>query len=217
MRILLLGATGRTGKLTLKELLAKGFEVNALVRSPNKLSPNDRLHIIEGSPANEEMLLRALTDCSVVINLLNISRTSDFPWAKLRSPLTLLSDTARRINNSPGAGSIQQYIACSAWGVHETRPEVPRWFRWFIEHSHIGAGYADHERQENELKKGVIPLTIVRPTFLVNTRKEQVIGTSYNNIPKPKLTISRSSVAKFIVAAIGNEALIGKTPTIFAE
>ncbi len=217
MRILLLGATGRTGKLTLKELLAKGFEVNALVRSPNKISPKNSLHIIEGSPANEEVLLGALTDCSVVINLLNISRTSDFPWAKLRSPLTLLSDTARRINNSPEAGSIQQYIACSAWGVHETRSEIPTWFRWFIDHSNIGAGYADHERQEDELKKGVIPWTIVRPTFLVNTRNEQLIGTSYDNNPKPKLTISRRSVAKFIVGAIGNETFIRKTPTIFAE
>ena len=38
MKILILGATGRTGKLILEETLNQGYEVNCLVREPKKIT-----------------------------------------------------------------------------------------------------------------------------------------------------------------------------------
>ena len=53
MRILLLGATGRTGKLVLKRALEKGWHVNSLSRNPQRIEKRDGLTVFEGSPNNE--------------------------------------------------------------------------------------------------------------------------------------------------------------------
>ena len=92
--------------------------------------------------------------------------------------------------------------------------EIPVWFRWFIKNSNIGVAYKDHERQENELKTSKLDWTIVRPTGLTNFKKEKKIIESYNNEPKPKLTISRKNVAKFMVNALKRDELIGQITVI---
>src|ERR1700730_6242495 len=52
-RILLLGATGRTGRHVLAYALRQGFEVSALVRSPDRVAEHsERLTVRMGAPLN---------------------------------------------------------------------------------------------------------------------------------------------------------------------
>ncbi len=218
MRILILGATGRTGKLVLKEALEKGYQVNCLVRDVQKVIPqHENLQVFEGSPLDVDTLTLALKGCQVILNTLNVSRTSDFPWAKLRTPKTLLSDVIRSIISLSSRDDIKRIIVCSAWGVSETKKDLPGWFRWFIDNSNISAAYQDHERQEALLMSSDLPWTIARPSGLTNSKRHQNVIESYANEPRPKLLISRGSVAKYMVAAIENESLIGKAPTLSAH
>tara|TARA_R110002073_G_scaffold336006_1_gene529836 strand:+ start:62 stop:715 length:654 start_codon:yes stop_codon:yes gene_type:complete len=215
MKILILGATGRTGKLILEEALNQGYEVNCLVREPKKIKENHKnLKILKGSPEQISDLESAIKDCKAIISALNISRKSDFPWSKLRTPPTFLSSVMKNIISLTDKNGLERIVVCSAWGVAETEKEIPVWFGWFIKNSNIGIAYKDHERQENELRKSKLDWTIVRPTGLTNFKKEKKIIESYNNEPKPKLTISRKNVAKFMVNALKRKELIGQTPVI---
>ena len=49
MKILLFGATGRTGKIILQKALNDGHEVTAIVRDPSKLE-GINVNIIKGTP-----------------------------------------------------------------------------------------------------------------------------------------------------------------------
>lgn len=217
MKILLLGATGRTGKLILAEALRQGYEINCLVREPKKIKENSEiLNIFKGSPEQISELENAIKGCDGIISALNISRKSDFPWSKLRTPKTFLSDTMKNIISLTKKNKINRIVVCSAWGVAETEKEIPFWFNWFIKNSNIGITYKDHERQESLLKSSNLSWTIIRPSGLINSKKEQQIIESYGNEPKPKITISRKSVAKFMVNTLSNEKLIGRTPVISA-
>jgi putative NADH-flavin reductase len=216
MKILILGATGRTGKLILEETLNQGYEVNCLVREPKKITENhNNLKILKGSPERISDLEKAIMDCDGIISALNISRKSDFPWSKLRTPPMFLSDVMKNIISLTEKNGLKRIIVCSAWGVAETEKEIPVWFKWFIKNSNnIGVAYKDHERQENELKKSKLDWTIVRPTGLTNFKNQKKVIESYSNEPKPKLTISRKNVAKFMVNALKRNELIGQTPVI---
>ena len=215
MKILILGATGRTGKLILKEAIHQDYEVNCLVREPKKIKENHKnLKILKGSPEQISDLENAIKDCKGLISALNISRKSDFPWSKLRTPPSFLSNVIKNIISLADKNRLERIVVCSAWGVAETEKEIPAWFGWFIKNSNIGAAYKDHERQENELKKSKLDWTIVRPTGLTNFKKDKKIIESHNNEPKPKLTISRKNVAKFMVNALKRDELIGQTPVI---
>lgn len=215
MKILILGATGRTGQLILKEALNQNYRVNCLVRDPKRINQkNSNLAVLKGSPLSMSDLHKAIQDCDTVISVLNISRTSDFPWAKLRTPPNFLSEVMKNVISLTKKKAIKRLVVCSAWGIAETEKEIPIWFKWFIQNSNIGIAYKDHERQESLLKKSQLNWTIVRPTGLTNFKKEKKVIESYHNQPKPKLTISRKNVAKFMVDAIKREELIGQTLVI---
>ena len=215
MKILILGATGRTGKLILEEALSQGYKVNCLVRETAKIKENHKnLIILKGSPEQISDLENAIKDCKGIISALNISRKSDFPWSKLRTPPTFLSNVMQNIISLTNKNGLQRIVVCSAWGVAETEKEIPFWFNWFIKNSNIGVAYKDHERQENELKNSKLNWTIVRPTGLTNFKKDKKIIESYNNEPRPKLTISRKNVAKFMVNVLKRDELIGQAPVI---
>ena len=118
MRLLILGASVRTGKYVLNESLNRGYEVNFLVRNRKAIDiSNDRLNLIEGNPSDIKDLNKALKDCHLIINVLNVSTESDFPWSKLRSPSTFLSDVMGNIIERLNQRSIQRIIVCTAWAV----------------------------------------------------------------------------------------------------
>lgn len=215
MKILILGATGRTGKLILEEALKQGYEINCLVREPKKVQKNSKmLNVFRGSPERISDLENACHDCDGIISAINISRNSDFPWSKLRTPPTFLSTVMKNIVSVTKKNKIKRIVVCSAWGVSETAKEIPFWFKWFIDNSNIGVAYKDHERQENLLKSSNLDWTIVRPTGLTNFKKDKKVIESYNNRPRPKLIISRKNVAKFMVNAFSKNELIHRIPVI---
>ena len=215
MRLLILGATGRTGKWILEEALRQGYEVTCLVRKAQKLPAiNPSVKVLEGSPDNISELEAALKGCDGIISALNISRVSDFPWSPLRTPPTFLSDVMKNVIQLTQDNPPRRVIICSAWGVGDTENDIPLWFKWLIKYSNIGVAYQDHERQEKELKSSKLDWTFVRPVGLINAKTKKTIRESFQNSPKPKLTISRASVAKYMVDAFKREDLVKKAPVI---
>lgn len=215
MKICLLGATGRTGKAVLSQALDRGWEINALVRDPQKVSvKSERLHLVKGNPSNKENLSEALNGCEAVINTLNISRKSDFPWAKLRTPKRFLSEVATNLITLLPQNGIERIVFTTAWGVGDSLQEIPNWFRLLIQHSNIGYAYTDHERQEALFEASKLKWTAVRPVGLTNSNRSKSLIVSFNNSPKPKLMISRNSVAKFLLDCLANANYIGEKPVI---
>ncbi|MEO6684433.1 MAG: NAD(P)H-binding protein [Dyadobacter sp.] len=215
-RILILGATGRTGRLLLRQALDRGYQVNVLVRIKNSFSPrHPNLKIFEGTPTNKTALTKAMENCEAVISTLNISRNSDFPWSKLRTPSNFLSETVSNIISLSSNLGISRVIVLSAWGVGDTANHIPRWFKWFIDHSNIGVAYRDHARQEELLALSALLYTVIRPVGLINSDKEKNTQVSLNNVPEPALTISRRNVANFIIETLEQDLYVFKMPVIY--
>lgn len=210
MKLLLLGATGRTGQLVLQKALAKDYQINCLVRNVDKVKPQEGLTIFEGNPNNKVDLEKVISGCDSIISVLNVSRKSDFPWAPLRTPKTYLSEVMNLLIPIAEEQQIQRIAVCSAWGVAETKTDIPLWFKLFIDYSNIGYAYKDHERQEIIISNSKLNWTIVRPVGLTNSIKKETIKETYNNIPKPNIFISRNSVAEYLVNCLENKQLIGK-------
>lgn len=221
MKILILGATGRTGRHILETALIRKIEINCLVRSTKKIKnfiPNDKLTVHIGSPDKMEDLKKAAEGCDTIISVLNISRKSDFPWSSLRTPKTFLSDVMKNIITIANAdnSTINSVVTCSAWGVHETIQHIPWWFRILINYSNIGVAYKDHEKQETLLSESKnIKWAIVRPVGLINRKKLRTVNVSLDNKPKPGMTISRRELAQFMLdIAINERDYWYKKPTI---
>lgn len=218
MKILILGSTGRTGKYLLTESLSRGFMVNILVRDANKVNvESEGLTIFEGTPSRIEDLEKAMQGCTHVLSALNISRMSDFPWANLRTPKDFLERTVQNLIDLSTVHPIKNIIVISAWGVSETKFDIPFWFRWTIDFSNIKYGYLGHEQQEKLLQKSNLNYTIIRPVGLTNSEKSKSIIITKNNSPEPNLLISRKAVAKFMLDILGKNQYEKQIITISEE
>ena len=215
MHLFLLGATGRTGKYILQQALERGHKVNVLVRDRRKIQvDHPSLSIWEGNPLDAASLKNAMVGCQAIISALNISRTSDWPWAKLRTPKDFLSSVMKLLIELAPEHGIQRIIFISAWGVAETRKDIPGWFRWFIDHSNIRYPYEDHERQENLLKNTSLEWTAIRAAGLTNFKNPKNIIISIDNSPRPHFTISRKNLARFIIDTVEKELYPRNAPVV---
>lgn len=213
-RILILGATGRTGSHIVQTAIENGMAVTCLARNSQRVPDHPLVRIVEGDPGQSDQLEEAIRGCTHVISALNISRKSDFPWSPLRTPSTYLSDVMKVLVPLAEKHSVKHISICSAWGVGDTRKDLPFWFRWTIDWSNIKPAYLDHERQELVLKESSLGWTIIRPVGLTNQQASQSIRESHRNSPKPGLLISRKAVAGFLLSSLFREHLIRKTVTI---
>lgn len=217
MKLLIIGATGRTGKQLLQQALDCGHDVNAIVRNKQKVRINhNNLRLFEGNLSDNSLLSTAMQGCHAVLSTLNISRKNDFPWSGLRSPKDLLSTTMARLTSEMKSKGIRRIIFTSAWGVGDTRKDIPAWFRWLIEHSNIRYPYDDHAKQEEVAKNSDLDWTAVRPAALTNSKKPGKIIVSFDNSPRPGLFISRRDTAAFMLKILEENSFIQKLPVISA-
>lgn len=214
MKILIIGGTGRTGRPLIEQALKRGYTVHALVRDKNKPEQKENLVLFEGLPTDAAVIEKAIAGCSAVLSTLNISRKNDFPWAPLRSPKDLLSNTIRELIRVCEIKNCPRIILTTAWGVNETMHDIPGWFRWFINNSNIKYPYIDHGRVEDILKECMLDWTIIRPTGLTNSKKQKEFIVTINNTLKPRLTISRNDVARFMLDTLEKKSYTREMVTI---
>lgn len=106
MKVLVVGATGATGRLLVKELLDRGCEVKIVVRSKNKLEErlldNNNLTVIEASilNLNREELEECTKGCDVIASCLGHNLTWKGIYGK---PRMLVTEAAKRLSKASKA------------------------------------------------------------------------------------------------------------------
>jgi uncharacterized protein YbjT (DUF2867 family) len=211
MKILVLGATGRTGKLFTQLATSKNHHVTAIIRN-KKAATLPKVNYIEGLPTDEQLLTKSLQGIDAVVVSLNINRTSDNPFAKVMSPLTLISDSVRAVSSAMEKNNVKRIVSVSASGVGDSWNDIFLVVRWLIRYSNIWKAYEDHDRQEQILRQSALGWTIVRPVMLNDKDSDEykaVIGKPTGG------SISRKGVAKFILDSLESEKYVKEVVTLF--
>jgi uncharacterized protein YbjT (DUF2867 family) len=204
MKILLLGATGRTGKLVIEEAIRRGHQISAIARAPEKLK-DYQIDIAQGTPYDFETVEKALSGCEAVINTLNISRRSDNPWAGLVSPKDLISKSATNAVTAMKKAGITRFIALSTIGAGSSWKTTPTILKFIVSISNLKYAFGDHGKQEEILQNSSIEYTICRAPMLsteINTKGAVAVKEGEN---PPKMVLSRNSAAEFFIKIIENK------------
>src|SRR5437588_9058111 len=120
MKLLLLGATGGTGRQLLAQALEAGHETTALVRSPEKLTAEDHLLVRAGDATDPEALDAAVAGQDAALSALGV-----------RSPLgdDLITPSLRALVPAMQKHGVRRLIWLSALGVGQTREQAPAMLR----------------------------------------------------------------------------------------
>jgi putative NADH-flavin reductase len=213
MKILLHGASGRTGKHIIKEATKRGHTIAAIVRNPDKLKDFDA-QIIQGTPYEYTTVEKAISGCDAVINTLNVSRKSDNPWAPLVAPKDLISKTASNSLQAMRKEGIKRFVALSAIGAGRSWKNIPFILKIIISISNMRVAYSDHDRQENILESSDLDYTICRAPLLSNTLNKTGAVATPENVKPQSPVLSRNSAAEFIIDIIENNMHIREAVSV---
>jgi uncharacterized protein YbjT (DUF2867 family) len=214
-RLLLLGATGRTGRYVMKYALAKGIEVVALARNPEKIAAgSELLTIVPGTALRQDDVSAAIAGCDAVVSTLNSNRESDMPWARQVSPPGFMTESLGHCITAMRANDVRRIVVLSAIGVGDSFAHAPVLLRFLIRHTNLRITYEDHKMQEALLQESGLDWTSVRAVALTNSERPKELVVSFDNQPKAALTIGRQHVARFIVDCLQSSEYLGKSPVI---
>jgi uncharacterized protein YbjT (DUF2867 family) len=213
MRILVLGATGRTGKYVIEEALKKGHKISAIARDPDKLK-NFAIDITHGTPYDFETMEKALAGCDAVINTLNVSRTSDNPWAPLAAPKDLISKSAFNAIKAMEKTGVKRFVALSTIGAGRSWKTSPAILRFIVSISNLKHAFLDHGKQEELLENSSTDYTICRaPMLSADINSTGAVAVQENETPK-SMKLSRNSAAEFFIKIIENKELLRQTVSL---
>jgi uncharacterized protein len=117
MKIALIGATGFVGSAILKEALDRGYEVTAMMRNPDKLTPHAKLLPKKGNVYNEDEVTRLVTGHDAVISAFNPG------WSNPDIYNQQIRGTQAIINGVKKAG-IKRLLFVGGAGSLEVKPGV---------------------------------------------------------------------------------------------
>ena len=213
MKIMLLGATGRTGIQIIEEAIKRKHEISAIARDPEKLK-NYKIEIIQGSPYDYETVEKAISGCDAVINTLNVSRKSDNPWAQLRAPKDMISKSAINAVKAMETEGIKRFVALSTIGAGRSWETTPGILKFIVTVSNLRFAFQDHGKQEEILENSSTDYTICRAPMLSDEKNNNgAIATPEGEKPADKV-LSRNSAAEFFLKIIENNEYIRETVSL---
>ena len=205
MKVLIIGATGATGKILMREALAQGHQVTALARNPSALVPEDhRLRVLQGNALDVSSVEAAVVGQDAVLLALG-TRSS--------RPTTLFSESTQNVIGAMDKHGVRRLVCITGVGVGDSKGHVGFLYDRIIRPLVVKNVYEDKERQEEAIEQSDLEWVIVRPAQLTDkpARGEYrvFVGGSYT-----AKTISREDVADFTLAQVKDGTYVHKMPVI---
>ena len=203
MKIAIFGATGGTGQEIVKQALEQGHEITVLVRSPEKLSLNNKkLKIIKGDVLNKEDVLKTIQGNDAVLVALGVKPPSK---AKVVGPGT------KNIIEAMKAHNVKRLIVESAMFMDDA-VRKNSFLISLLTKTFMKGLYADKLVQESAVRESGLKWVIIRPVGLTNKPKTKTYRFGESLKLKGVFpTISRADVADFMLKQLRSDANIQKT------
>ncbi|WP_062013468.1 NAD(P)-dependent oxidoreductase [Aureimonas sp. AU4] len=206
-RLLVLGATGGTGRRIVAQALARGHEVAALVRSPEKGAGLAGARIVVGDARDEAALARALEGQDAVISALG---TPASPFREVR----FLSEATRVLVKAMATAGVPRLVAITGIGAGDSRGHGGPLFDRVIFPLLLRHVYADKNRQEAIVRASGLDWVLVRPTILNNKPAQGAVRALDDLSGFHGGSISRDDVARFVLDQVEADTWLGRTPLV---
>ncbi|NOY63159.1 MAG: SDR family oxidoreductase [Gammaproteobacteria bacterium] len=215
LNILIVGATGGTGRAIVERLLHEGHNVTAFSRSANLLeSSSERLATINGDATNQGDLDQAVRGQDVVIITLGISENPfrvRFFGAK-GTPADVRSVGTRNVIAAMKKQHVQRLIVQSSYGVGETQGLLR-----FADQLFFGLilkpQIEDTETQERVVRSSGLDWTIAQPVHLTDGDSARLPFLSTKGETRA-MKVARQSVAQALFFTVREPGFIGKSVAI---
>jgi len=207
MKFILIGATGPTGQAIVKQGLAHGHDITALVRDPSKVTVSDpHLHLFAGDILNAKDVDTAMAGQDAVVCSLGIGVTFKH--------VTLFSEGTRHLLDAMHKHAVRRIVCITGIGAGDSRGHGGFVYDRIVKPTFLRTIYEDKDRQEELLRHSDRDWIIVRPGMLNN---DEASGKYRVLLDLTGITvgkIARADVAAFVLQQLNSDDFLRKTPLL---
>ena len=204
--IAVIGATGRTGRPLVQDLLDRGATVRVLVRDPSKLGNLvDRVAVVTGASTDPAALTELVQGADTVVSALGPTNRES----------TLQTDTARALLPVISAAGVRRFVGVSGAGIDipgdqkGTRDKI---ISFMIQK--LGGAVAKDKATEYQVFAGSdIDWTLVRPPRLTDGPATGKIQHDAHR-PGKSTSITRADLANFVADVAMNGSYSRQAPFV---
>lgn len=204
MKILIVGATGGTGRELVKQALERGHHVTAFARNPTKVRiQHERLIVLEGNVLDLSSVEKAVKGQDAVLSALGHKR-----WI---IPSSILSEGTRNVVEMMKRHGVHRLICETSLGVGNSRGRLGLYYSLFVIPFIVFFYFRDKKKQEEIVRNSGLDWVIVRPGRLTNGRMRK----NYKHGPKIgnyiwTVSISRADVADFMLRQLEEDGYLNQ-------
>jgi uncharacterized protein YbjT (DUF2867 family) len=206
-RLLVLGATGGTGRLIVKQALARGFAVRALVRSPEKATDLAGAELCVGDARDPAALARALEGQDAVVSALGT------PVSPFRE-VTVLSSATDALVAAMKTAAVRRLVCIIGIGAGDSAGHGGSVFDRLILPALLRKVYADKDRQEAIVRASGLDWVLVRPSVLNDRAPAEEVRALSDLSGFHGGTIARADVARFVLDQVNADTWLHRSPLI---
>jgi uncharacterized protein YbjT (DUF2867 family) len=207
-RVLIVGATGGTGRQLVTQALERGYAVTALVRDPSRLQvDHPQLTVVQGDVLDESSLERAMRGQEAVLSALGHRR--------FLYPTRILSGGTRNILRAMDAHGVPRFVCETALGIGDSAGRMGLYYTLFVIPVILPFYFWDKARQERIIAASKIEWVIARPGVLTNgdkrgrSRHGRRVGSFLLTV-----RISRADVAEFMLNQLVSDTYLRTAPGV---
>jgi putative NADH-flavin reductase len=211
MKIALFGASGATGKLLTQRCLVAGYDVTALLRTPEKFPFRDSVRVVQGSPFDLAPVRETLTGADVVLSALgaNSLKKEDVLERAVPQIIAAMQETSTQPN------PVRRIIVLGSAGALPTSlDKQPAWRRWIVQNivynTFLKWPVASQISQWDNLSHSSLDWTMVMPPMLINAPAHGNYRIDGAALPRNGSRISREDVADFMMQQIASPQWLRK-------
>lgn len=202
--IAIFGASGKTGEEILKEASSLGLTIRAIVRRHSTILPMGKIRAIECDYNNKDDIKKSIKDVDGVIIVFGP-----------RSPYTdvFCEKTTSNIIEAMKAVGIKRLICQTGAMIGDYIRNRSVFFELMCRmyRSQNPLGYNDRVQQERVIKESGLDWTIIKPPRLINENGNGDVSAGENVSVGLLSSISRRSLAKFILEEVHNRRYFNKS------
>lgn len=212
LNVLVVGATGGSGRAAVDHLLAAGHRVTAFSRNAGRLSGlSERLTTVDGDATDAEQVAQAVRGHDAVVVTLGISE-NPFRVRLLgaaKTPMDIRSAGTRNVIKAMRRHGVKRLIVQSSYGVGETRDKLRPLDRLFF-NLLLKPQIADTEIQERVVRGSDVDWTLVQPVHLTDDESAAAPFSSAEG-RVGRWDVARESVGRFLAEAAGGSEFVGRS------
>jgi uncharacterized protein YbjT (DUF2867 family) len=204
MKVLVIGATGGTGRHAVRRLLERGDTVVAFARNPSDITErHERLEVVQGEARDAASVERAVQGVDAVL--------SAFGPRSLKKD-DLQENFSRNLVAAMKKHGVRRVVNLSAWGAGDSAPHSGLLLD-IIRSTILRNVYADKDRGEAILLGAGLDYVNVRPGQLVDKPARGGVKASVDG-KGIKKRMTRDDLAGFMVEQLRSDAWLRKSPLI---